>query len=112
MRHTLTDGSEGAWLARTADLIDTWDIPLGPALHSLSMWASRHPRTPGARLGERTGPVPDRPARGRLRPLPAPTGHELDAILGERSCLPWQLGELRTTNLTPAVDGWSLGGRA
>ncbi|GAA3000010.1 hypothetical protein GCM10020229_10370 [Kitasatospora albolonga] len=115
LRHTLADEHDGAWLARTADLIDTWDIPADPALHTLAIWASHHPRTSPPRKRAPATPPPPRPAPGRHRPLPAPgtpTGHDLDTTLGERSCLPWQLGELHTTSLTPATNGWTLTSRA
>ncbi|ADI03122.1 hypothetical protein SBI_00001 [Streptomyces bingchenggensis BCW-1] len=36
----------------------------------------------------------------------------MEATLGDRSCLPWKLVEMITTELTPAPDGWALGGRA
>ncbi|MFJ1709575.1 hypothetical protein [Kitasatospora sp. NPDC088346] len=115
LRRTLTDGHEGTWLARTADLVGSWGIPLEPALYTLAMWTSQHPRQFAGRKNARSGPASARPARGRHRRLPSPTTpteHDLDATLGERSCLPWQLGELRTTSLIPAIDGWTAGGRA
>lgn len=112
LRGTLTDGHEHAWLARTIELVDTWGVPPEPALHTLALWASRHSRTP---KHPQTPSPASRPARGRNRPLPAPgtpTGHDLDSTLGERSCLPWQLGELITTIPAPAEGGWTLNGRA
>ncbi|MER7179111.1 hypothetical protein ABT404_06455, partial [Streptomyces hyaluromycini] len=45
-------------------------------------------------------------------PTAAPhTAELLQAPLGTRSCLGWQLGEMITTEVFPAPGGWRLGGR-
>ncbi|QOV33239.1 hypothetical protein IM697_23635 [Streptomyces ferrugineus] len=113
LRYTLTPQEDGCWLEQVALLLDEWGIPVAEALELVSIWASRHPLLPRPR---RAGPsATQRPARGRYRRLPMAGPHtdeSLQATLGERSCLPWQLGEMITTELAPAPGGWRLGGRA
>ncbi|MFE7029125.1 hypothetical protein ACFU9Y_02365 [Streptomyces sp. NPDC057621] len=113
LRRTLTPREDRGWLERIALLVDAWGMPVDEASDLVGTWALRHPLLPRPR---RAGPTPaQRPARGRLRRLPlhAPHTDELvEATLGKRSCLPWELGEKITTELFPAPGGWTLGGRA
>ncbi|MFE2432174.1 hypothetical protein ACFXJ5_36315 [Streptomyces sp. NPDC059373] len=113
LRHTLAQEEDDSWLERVALLLDEWHMPVAMALGLVEIWAVPNPLLPGPR---RTGPPPqDRPARGRYRRLPMAAPHTngmLEATLGKRSCLPWQLGEMITTELLPAPGGWRLGGRA
>lgn len=114
-RRTLSPGQDSAWLAGLATLMDAWGMP-APALDVVGAWLERHtllprPRSRAAR--EQAGR--ERPTRGRYRRLPLPAPHKVtsqDAVLAERSCLPWKLGELITNRLQPAPRGWYLGGRA
>ncbi|MFC1421285.1 hypothetical protein [Streptacidiphilus cavernicola] len=114
-RYTLTHEGDLAWQAGVAALLDTWGIPADPALDPVGIWRDRHPLLPlprGATARRRAQQA--RPAGGHHRRLPLAEPHTqetLDAPLGDRSCLPWKLGDLITTELRPAPGGWSLGGR-
>lgn len=115
LRRTLTRDDDRAWLAGAAVLLDEWGIPAVPGLDVVEAWAGRHPLLPKPKRGSRAGGAAARPARGRYRRLPLPAPHTdqlLDTTLGDRSCLPWKLGDLITTELTPVPGGWTLGGRA
>ncbi|MER7878374.1 hypothetical protein ABTY63_33345 [Streptomyces solisilvae] len=113
LRHTLTQEEDRAWLDRVALLLDEWSIPVIEDLDLVRVWASHHPLLPRPlRAAEAAA---ERPARGRYRRLPVHAPHTsqmMEATLGDRSCLPWTLGEMITTELTPAPGGWALGGRA
>jgi hypothetical protein len=111
LRHTLTLNDHHRWLAAVAALMDRWGIADEPGLDAVELWADRHPPlTPRRRA---TPPPAERPARGRYRRLPlADSAHALDAPMGDRSCLPWKLGELLTNELQPALGGWTVDGRA
>ncbi|MDX3075942.1 hypothetical protein [Streptomyces sp. MI02-7b] len=75
-------------------------------------WADQHPPLKPPR-GKTRDLQAARPMRGRHRRLPlADNAHALNAPLGERSCLPWKLGELLTSELNPASGGWAVHGRA
>jgi hypothetical protein len=116
LRRTLSPAVDAAWLADVTELLETRGLPPGPVLELVGTWTEQHPllepeHSGAARARARDG----RPARGRHRRLPAADPHigpSLEAVLGERSCLPWRLGELITTELRPAPRGWYLGGRA
>ncbi|MET9221764.1 hypothetical protein ABZX65_23770 [Streptomyces sp. NPDC003300] len=111
LRGTLTLNDHHRWLARVASLMDRWGIPDEPGLDPVERWADRHPPLTPRRQNT---PLPvERPARGRFRRLPVADGtHVLHAPLGKRSCLKWQLGELLTNELQPALGGWTVDGRA
>ncbi|GAA0439840.1 hypothetical protein [Streptomyces luteireticuli] len=113
LRHSLTHGEDHAWREQVGQLLDTWGIPVAEALDLVAIWALRHPLLPQPHHTRRT--TAPWPARGRWRRLPPATPHTgqmTETTLGERSCLPWKLGELITTGPTPAPGGWSLRGRA
>lgn len=113
LRRTLTRQEDRSWLERVALLLDECGIPVIEGLDVVAVWAGQHSLLPRPR--DWAQPAAERPVRGRLRRLPlhAPhTGHTLEATLGERSCLSWKLGDLITTELAPAPQGWTLGGRA
>ncbi|MGA5605126.1 hypothetical protein ACPCUF_29525 [Streptomyces griseoincarnatus] len=82
-------------------------------LGAVEVWALRHSLLPRPRHAHRT--AAQVPAHGRWRRLPLAAPHSdqtVEATLCERSCLPWRIGELITTELAPAPGGWRLGGRA
>ncbi|MFJ7241746.1 hypothetical protein ACIQWB_32085 [Streptomyces olivaceus] len=111
LRRTLTAESQAAWVERVTGLLEAWDIRLPEGLMMIAIWARRHPPLDEPRSGERADA--SRPARGRRRPLPLSAGHAphaLDATLGERSCLPFRLGEMISADLSPAPGGWRLDG--
>ncbi|WP_421107050.1 hypothetical protein [Streptomyces sp. NEAU-S77] len=113
LRRTLTPEEDGAWLERVALLLDSWGMPVAEALDCVEVWALRHPLLPRPRRAHCT--AAQRPTHGRWRRLPLATPHTdqtVEATLDERSCLPWKLGEMITTELPPAPGGWRLGGRA
>ncbi|GGZ92453.1 hypothetical protein ACFOOM_23035 [Streptomyces echinoruber] len=113
LRHTLTPKEDDGWLERVALLLEEWGMPVAEALDLVEVWALRHPLLPRPRRAHCA--AAQRPAHGRWRrlPLAAPhTDQTVEATLGERSCLPWKLGELISTELTPAPGGWRLSGRA
>lgn len=108
LRRTLTLNGHHRWLAKVAAAMEQWGITDEPGLDAVELWADQHPPLRRPRKGAR-------PSRGRHRRLPlanADDTHALDAPLGKRSCLPWQLGELLTTELRPALGGWTVNGRA
>ncbi|MET8182461.1 hypothetical protein [Streptomyces sp. NPDC005336] len=112
LRHTLTQEEDRAWLEQVARLLDEWGILVIEGLDLVRIWASHHPLLPRQRRA--AGPA-ERPTRGRYRRLPMHAPHTdqmLEATLGKRSCLPWKLGEMINTELTPAPGGWTLSGRA
>lgn len=115
LRRTLTLNGHQQWLAKVAAAMEQWGIADEPGLDAVELWADQHPPLLRPRRPRRgAGPVA-RPARGRNRRLPLPDTddtHALEAPLGERSCLPWQLGELLTTELQAAEGGWTVNGRA
>ncbi|MFD4998699.1 TniQ family protein [Streptomyces buecherae] len=111
LRGTLTARSETAWVGRVTGLLEAWGIPLPAALMMIAWWVRRHPPLDEPRPRKRV--AVQRPARGRHRPLPLCTSHaphDLTATLGERSCLPFRLGEMISADLSPAPGGWSLDG--
>ncbi|MET8014850.1 hypothetical protein [Streptomyces sp. NPDC005336] len=113
LRRTLTQEEDRAWLERVALLLDEWGIPVIEGLDLVGVWASRHPLLPRPRRAAEA--AAERPACGRYRRLPVHAPHTsqmMEATLGDRSCLPWKLGEMITTGLTPAPGGWALGTRA
>jgi hypothetical protein len=113
LRYTLTPKEDGGWLERVSLLLDSWGMPVAEALDLVEVWAWRHPLLPRPRRAHYS--AAQRPAHGRWRrlPLAAPhTDQTVEATLCERSCLPWKLGEMITSELTPALGGWRLGGRA
>jgi hypothetical protein len=115
LRRTLAKDDDRAWLERVALLLDEWGIPVIPGLDVVGIWAAQHPLLPRPRPARRAPHAAARPARGRPRRLPLSAPHNdqtLEATLGNRSCLPWKLGELITTELIPAPGGWTLNGRA
>lgn len=115
LRRTLTWEEDRAWLRRVSLLLRAWGVPVAEGLDMVEVWASRHPLLPRhPQAPRRTQPETEQPGRGRYRRLPLTAPHteqSLDATLGDRACLPWKLGELITTELTPAPGGWILGGR-
>ncbi|CAM5315225.1 TniQ protein OS=Streptomyces aurantiogriseus OX=66870 GN=GCM10010251_76210 PE=4 SV=1 [Streptomyces aurantiogriseus] len=114
LRHTLTPDQDHAWLERVALLLHEWGIP-AEGLDVVGIWASQHPLLSRPRRTRQTGTTAERPARGRHRRLPLTAPHTeqtLEATLGERSCLPWKLGQMITTELLPAPGSWTLRGRA
>ncbi|WP_157847758.1 TniQ family protein [Streptomyces violens] len=113
LRGTLTQAGDRAWHDRLAKLLTDWGIPAVSGMDAVGMWAGRHSLLPPPRPTRRGGA--QRPTRGRYRrlPLAAPhTGQMQDAVLGDRSCLRWKLGDLITAGPPAAPDGWCLGGRA
>ncbi|MGX9225072.1 TniQ family protein [Streptomyces albus] len=109
LRGTLTTNQAHSWLHHVAALLDDWQMPADLAIQPALQWAARHQNPDPAHQ-----PNP-RPARGRYRRLPLPHPHTTqttDTPLPELSCLPWQIGELLSPNLTPAPGGWTLTGRA
>ncbi|MGQ4466788.1 hypothetical protein ACN6LC_007061 [Streptomyces violaceoruber] len=114
LRHTLTPDEDHVWLERVALLLKEWAIP-AEGLDVVEIWASRHPLLPEPRRIRQTSNMAERPTRGRHRRLPVHAPHTeqtLEATLDERSCLPWKLGQMITTELFRAPGGWTLGGRA
>jgi hypothetical protein len=115
-RRTLSPRTDAAWLAGVAELLTTRGIPRDPVLELVGVWAGKHPLTEPLRSRtSRPQAQAERPARGFHRRLPSAAPHteqSLEATLGERSCLPWRLGDLITAQLQPAPRGWYLGGRA
>lgn len=113
-RRTLTEAADTAWLAGVAELLTAHALPRRPVLELVTTWAGQHPQhAPAPSSTTRTRE--ERPAQGCHRRLPTAAPHteqSLEATLGERSCLPWRLGDLITTELQPAPRGWYLGGRA
>ncbi|MFI0716429.1 hypothetical protein ACH4SK_38720 [Streptomyces inhibens] len=90
-------------------------------LAAVEKWMVRHapvlPAPPGRTGREKTMTEAKRPARGRYRRLSLHAPHadpamDADSTFADRSCLPWRLGDLMTTQLQPAPRGWYLGGRA
>jgi hypothetical protein len=113
LRRTLPPDEDHAWLERVALLLEEWGIP-AEGLDLVGIWASRHPLLPRPRRNRRAGAAAQRPARGRHRRLPlhAPhTAQSLQTTLDQRSCLPWRLGQMITTEVEPAPGGWTLRGR-
>jgi hypothetical protein len=108
LRGTLTPGQAHRWLHHLADRLDAWQMPGDLAIQPVLRWTAYHqePARPAR-------PTP-RPAHGRYRlPLAAPhTPQPADTTLPELSCLPWQIGELLHSDLSPAPGGWTLTGRA
>ncbi|MFG2305274.1 hypothetical protein [Actinacidiphila glaucinigra] len=112
LRRTLTPEGHYRWLDKMAAAMDRWGIPSEPGLDAVEHWADQHPPLKPPR-GKTRDLQAARPMRGRHRRLPLPdNAHALNAPLGERSCLPWKLGELLTSELNPAFDGWAVHGRA
>ncbi|WP_141202776.1 hypothetical protein [Streptomyces griseorubiginosus] len=114
LRRTLTQGEDDAWLERIALLLEEWGAP-AEGLDLVLIWAAHHPPLPQPRRTRQTRAATERPARGHHRQLPVHAPHTqqtLETTLDERSCLPWKLGQMITTELRPAPGGWSLRGRA
>ncbi|MCX5316106.1 hypothetical protein [Streptomyces sp. NBC_00154] len=120
-RRTLTEDADRAWLEEVAGLLEQWRIPVVEGLAMVEAWMVRHPPlrpVPAGRAASKKAVVEaERPRRGRYRHLPLHAPHtdpalEVDTTLADRSCLPWRLGDLITTELFPAPGGWRLGGRA
>lgn len=112
LRHTLSREEDHSWLEQVAALVEAWGMPVAEALDPVSIWRAQHPLLPRPRRAEAS--AVQRPARGRWRRLALAAPHTdaaLQAVLGDRSCLRWQLGEMITTELAPAPGGWRLGGR-
>ncbi|MGW1987872.1 hypothetical protein ACWCPJ_36395 [Streptomyces collinus] len=113
LRRTLTLDEDHAWLERVALLLEEWAIP-AEGRDVVEIWACQHPLLPQPRRTRQTSTMAGRPARGRHRRLPVHAPHTeqtLEATLAERSCLPWKLGQMITTELLPAQGGWTLDGR-
>jgi hypothetical protein len=84
-------------MEQIAQLVDSWGMPVAESSALVDIWTLHHPLLPRPR---RTGPATPPPAHGRWRRLPSAAPHTdqtLEATLGERSCLPWKLGEMITT---------------
>lgn len=112
MCRTLTPDEDGAWLERVALLLEELGIP-AESLDLVGIWASQHPLLPQPRRTRQVETATERPAHGRRLPLHAPHNERtLQTTLDKRSCLPWKLGQMITTELTPAPGGWTLRGRA
>ncbi|WP_327228625.1 hypothetical protein OG229_38405 [Streptomyces platensis] len=120
-RRTLTEDADRAWLEKVAALLMEWGIPVTDGLAAVEEWMVRHapvrPAPPGRTGLEKTVTEAERPARGRYRRLSLHAPHtdpamDADSTFADRSCLPWRLGDLMTTQLQPAPRGWYLGGRA
>ncbi|WP_282698262.1 TniQ family protein [Streptomyces sp. CC208A] len=110
LRGPLTPTQAGLWLHHVAGFLEDWRMPADLAIQPVLLWAARHQDPDPA--PRQTSP---RPARGRYRRLPLPHPHTtqpIDTTLPELSCLPWQIGELLRSSLSPAPGGWTLTGRA
>lgn len=112
LRRTLTPDEDRAWMEQVTHLVGSWGMPVAEASSLVGIWTLHHPLLPWPRRTRPAAAPP--PAHGRWRRLPSAAPHTdqtLEARLGERSCLPWKLGEMITTELLPAPGGWSLRGR-
>lgn len=114
LRRTPVQGENDAWLEQVALRLEEWGVP-AEGLDLVLIWAAQHPPLPQPRRTSQAEAATERLARGHHRRLPVHAPHtqqSLETTLDERSCLPWKLGQLITTELMPARGGWSQRGRA
>jgi hypothetical protein len=121
LRCTLTEDADRTWQEEVAGLLEEWRIPVVKGMSVVEAWMAQHrplrPAPAGRAASKKALVEADRPRRGRYRRLPLHAPHtypalDADTTLTDRSCLPWRLGDLITTELHPAPGGWRLGGRA